>query len=68
MYAWEDEVSSLGTTDRLRGFNPGSKSWEDKLVLHFPDVTMWDFDVCCGHLGGFILVQQRVMWIIHGEN
>jgi hypothetical protein len=28
----------------------------------FLGVVMWTFDACCSHLGGFILVQQRVLW------
>jgi len=34
---------------------------------HFPDVVMYNFNVCCSHLGGFILVQNRVFWKVHEE-
>ena len=28
----------------------------------FLGVVMWIFDSYCSHFGGFILVQQRVLW------
>jgi hypothetical protein len=67
MPTWEDEVSILGAPDRLVGFKPSSESWEEKLESTHTSsgVVMWTFDACCSHLGGFILVQQRVLWKIH---